>query len=89
MQNYYAYSKDVRFFTKVMIKKIIKPTTAQLFKDLKPGDTITIQTSLLNMDMMKGAPVCKVFNNQNGSIIEKSAKQIYNILDCFDYYTII
>lgn len=86
MKDYYTYSKDVTFYAKVVIEKIIKPTTAELFKNLKPGDTITIQTSLLNMNKMKGAPVCKVFNNQNGSIIEKSAKQIYNCLDCFEYY---
>lgn len=88
MESYYAYSKDVTFYAKVVIKSIIKPTKAQLFKDLIPGDTITIQTSLLNMNMMHGAPICRVYNNQNGSFLEKSAKQIYNILNCFDYYTV-
>lgn len=89
MESYNVYSKDVTFFAKVIINKIIKPTTAQLFKDLKSGDTIIIQTSLLNMNMMNGAPICRVFNNQNGSIVEKSAKQIYNCLKCFEYTTII
>lgn len=89
MKNYYNNKDDVYFSTTVKILGIKKKTNAKEFKDLKVGDSIVITTSLLNMNKMYGAPVCRVFNNQNGSIVEKSAKQIYNILDCFDYYTVI
>lgn len=85
MQNYYDYMNDVKFLSTVKILDIKKKTSAELFKDLKVGDKIIITASLLNMNMMYGAPICRVFNCQNKSIIEKSAKQIYNILRNFDY----
>lgn len=88
--NYYNNDiSDVTFSTTVKILGIKKKTTAEIFKDLKVGDKIVIYTSLLNMNMMYGAPVCKVFSNQNSSMVEKSAKQIYNILQNFEYSTIL
>lgn len=85
MESYHNYIDDVKFSSTVKILSIKKKTTAELFKDLKINDKIVITTSLLNMNMMHGAPVCRVFNVQTGQIIEKSAKQIYNILQNFEY----
>lgn len=85
MKDYYNYTSDVKFSSTVKIMGIKKKSNAELFKDLKTNDKIVITTSLLNMNMMYGAPVCRVFNVQTGQIIEKSAKQIYNILQNFEY----
>lgn len=63
----------------LVISKVNKDTTAKLFKDLKPGDSIELSIEVKHVGSNRGttySPYIVVINLGNGKSVKKSFNQL-------------
>jgi hypothetical protein len=68
------------------INKIIKKTSAKMFKDLKEGDRIYLSIKVKEVGRHRGtyAPVITVENLNTKEYTLKTFNELPSILECFD-----
>ena len=72
----------------LFITKVIKQSSAKMFKDLKIGDRIVLEIEVEHVGGNRGqtyAPYIRITNIETGDYTLKSFNQISYLLSCFEF----
>lgn len=70
------------------VRKIIRKTNAEMFKDLSVGDKIMLSLPVVHVGTSRGrtyAPHIKIENLNSHEVVSKTLNEIPQVFQCFEF----